>query len=220
MAEVYIIGYQHYSFAQSLVVGEIVPQEFCLDLNECEGLIFTSKNAIYSLESNAKTHSQMQIWKAKPSYSIGKATSKTLLELGGNLAYTSNSAHGDEFAKELSEVLTQGKKYFYFRAKEIVSNLDSKLSERGFDITPIIAYKSKAIPLQNKLKPPKHSTLLFTSPSAYKYFLQSFEWDESYKAVALGKTTYESFDSEILKEISPIQDIRESVKLLQTRFGD
>lgn len=219
MREIIVVGYQTYDFAKSLVVGEIVYEDFCLDLSEFNSLIFTSKNAILSLEHNAKKYPQMQIWKQIPSYVIGKGSAKTLQDLGGTLASLSPNAHGKEFATFLQNTLDPKSPTLYLKAKEIVSNLDVLLKEQGFNLHSQIAYHSQALSLSQEQKPSKNAVLLFTSPSAYRFFLQNFSWQEDYLAVALGKTTFECFDSEFLKEISPIQDIKESVKLLQSRFG-
>lgn len=219
MREIIVVGYQNYSFAKSLVVGEIIYEDFCLDLREFEALIFTSKNAILSLEENAKKHPQMREWKQKPSYVIGKGSAKVLQNLGGNLAYISPNSHGKEFATLLQHTLSPQTSLLYLRAKNIISNLDETLKNAGFSIHSQIAYHSSPLSLKNSKKPPKDSILLFTSPSAYAYFLQNFQWDSSYLAVGIGKSTFENFESGIKKEISPIQEIEKSIKLLQSRLG-
>lgn len=219
MREVIIVGYQAYDFAKSLVVGEIVYEDFCLDLSDFDSLIFTSKNAILSLEYNAKKYPQMQSWKQIPSYVIGKGSAKVLQDLGGNLAHISTNAHGKEFAKELILCLDKKKKYAYFRACEIVSNLDKELRSADFHIDSIISYKTIPSSIYQEI-PPKGSVLLFTSPSAYRFFLEKYSWDDSYRAIALGKTTYNAFHSEIQAEISPIQEIYKAVLSLQERFKD
>lgn len=219
MSEIIIVGYQDYDFAKSLVVGEIVYEDFCLDLREFNSLIFTSKNAILSLMHNAQKYPEMQIWKTIPSYVIGKSTAKTLQDLGGTLAYISPHSYGEEFANFLSSKLSPSSSILYLRAKTTASSLDELLRDRGFKLDSQIAYHSRAKKLASIHKPPKNAILLFTSPSAYRFFLQNFEWDESYTAIALGKTTFQSFDLNISKRISPIQDIKKSIKLLQSCLG-
>lgn len=219
MREVIVVGYQTYDFAKSLVVGEIVYEDFSLDLSDFDFLIFTSKNAILSLEYNTKKYPQMQSWKQIPSYVIGKGSAKVLEDLGGTLASLSPDAHGKEFASFLQNTLSPKSSLLYLRAKNIISNLDVILKERGLNLFSQIAYYSQSLPLPQEQKPNKDAVLLFTSPSSYRFFLQNFSWQEDYLAIALGKTTFECFDSKISKEISPIQDIKESAKLLQSRFG-
>lgn len=220
MREIIVVGYQDYDFAKSLVVGEIVYKDFCLDLREYEGLIFTSKNAILSLEYNAIKYPQMQIWKQIPSYVIGKGSAKCLRNLGGNLAYISPNSHGKEFATFLQNTLNPKSPLLYLRAEKIISNLDEILKQESFNLCSQISYHSQALSLPKCKQPSQDAVLLFTSPSAYHFFLQNFSWQKDYLAIALGKSTFECFDSEISKEISPIQDIKESIKLLQSRFSD
>ena len=219
MAKVIVVGYQNYDFAKSLVVGKIIHEDFCLDLKDFDGLLFTSKNAIFSLQNNAIKHPQMQLWKKIPSYVIGRGSAKTLEDLGGNLAYISSNAHGKEFANELSLLLDHGKKYVYFRAFEIVSNLDKDLESKGFCIHSIPSYRSIDSDIVQEI-PPKGSILLFTSPSAYRFFTQKYPWDESYTAIALGKTTFHAFQSGIQAEVSPTQEIYKATLFLQERFKD
>lgn len=218
MREIIIVGYQNYDFAKSLIVGEIVYEDFCLDLNSFGLLLFTSKNAILSLEQNSLKYPQMQIWKQIPSYVIGKSSAKTLQELGGSLACISPNAHGREFASFLESTLNPKIPILYLRAMNIVSSLDERLRKKGFDIYSQIAYRSKMLNLSSSSKPKKDSILLFTSPSAYRFFLQNFEWDLSYTAIALGRTTFESFEKNIKAEISTTQEICQTYLALQKRF--
>ncbi|RDU69678.1 uroporphyrinogen-III synthase [Helicobacter cholecystus] len=220
MAQIIIVGYQNYDFAKSLVVGEILYKDFCLDVQVFDGLIFTSKNAILSLEKNSIKYPQMQRWRSIPAYVIGQSSAKMLQNLGGNLAYISSNAHGKEFANELSQLLDKRKKYAYFRAYKIVSNLDKELRERDFCVHSIVSYQSVPANLSQTDLPPKGSVLLFTSPSAYHFFLQKFQWDESYRAVALGKTTFNAFRQGIKAEILQIQEIYKATLFLQEKFKE
>lgn len=219
MREIIVVGYQNYDFAKSLVVGEIIYKDFYLDLQDFTSLIFTSKNAIHSLQHNAFKYPQMQSWKKIPSYVIGKGSARVLQEFGGNLGAISPNFHGEEFVAFLKNLLNFDESLLYLRAENIVSNLDEKLIQSGFSLTSQIAYRSSPLTLSPSQRPSYGSVLLFTSPSAYKYFLNNFQWDKSYLAIALGQSTYKSFLQGINKEVSPTQDIAESIKLLCNRFG-
>lgn len=215
--EVVVVGYQTYSFAKCLVVGEIEFLDFEFDLSRVDCLIFTSKNAIKALAYNAQKKAHMQKWTSIPSYAIGQGSAKVLQDLGGRVEYISPSSHGVEFANELSEKL-EGKNCLYLRAQEIVSNLDQKLQESAIHLTSIIAYKSKCVSFLSKENAPKnHSILLFTSPSAYRFFCNLFEWKDTYVAAALGRTTLNVFDQNVQKILSPFQDIQKSVTFLESQ---
>lgn len=218
MSEVIIVGYQEYDFGRSLVVGEIVYKDLSLNLEEYDGLIFTSKNGILSLQASSEKYPHMAIYKSLPAFLIGSSSAKVLKKLGGNIAFISIKAHGHEFAIELEKILDKNKKYAYFRANKIVSGLDEKLLEKGFKIHSFCNYESKIRFLAKSLKPSKNSILLFTSPSAYYYFLENFGWDDSYRACALGKTTFGSFHKGINAKISNKQEIKEAYFSLKEGF--
>ena len=79
---------------------EYIPQD--INLNVYDALIFTSKNAIYSINSFNTS------WKNIPSYAIAKKTKKVIEEEGGIVEFVGNTGHGDEFALELKEILKLG----------------------------------------------------------------------------------------------------------------
>lgn len=216
MREIFIVGYQNYDFAKSLVVGEIEFLDCKIDLGVFDCLIFTSKNAIKALVWLAQKYPQMQCWKELPSFVIGEGSAKEVLKQGGKIEWIASDFHSETFIQELLPRL-KDKNSLYLRAKEIVSQLDQKLQAQGIKLSSKIVYQSKIKNL-NANKPPKDSILLFTSPSAYRFFMQNFGWDESYLAVALGKTTFSSFDVKIQKILSPLQGIKASIEYLKKHF--
>ncbi|WP_199919432.1 uroporphyrinogen-III synthase [Helicobacter enhydrae] len=213
--EVIIVGYQAYDFAPSLVVGQIRIYDFCLDFSRFDSLIFTSKNAVLALEKNAKKYPQMDVWRQLPSYVIGRGTQKEVLACGGRVEYIAQNAHGAEFAQELCKIL-EGQRVCYLRAKITHSKLEEYLWQSRIDVSVQNAYESHPIALSQTQAPKEHSILLFTAPSAYKYFSQNFAWNTNYIAVALGQTTYQSFDSNIKAFCSPYQDIKKALGFCQT----
>lgn len=216
MREIFIVGYQNYDFAKSLVVGEIEFLDCEIDLKPFDALVFTSKNAIKALAWLGQKYPKMQCWKELPSYVIGEGSAKEVLNQGGKIEWIASDFHSEIFIKELFPRL-KGKNSLYLRAKEIISQLDQKLQVQGIQLTSKIIYQSKIKSL-NHQKPPKDSILLFTSPSAYHFFIQHFIWDESYLAVALGKSTFASFDAKIQKILSPVQGIQKSIETLKKHF--
>ncbi|WP_027327526.1 uroporphyrinogen-III synthase [Helicobacter pametensis] len=213
-AEIIVVGYQSYEFAQSLIVGEIEFLEYRLDLSLFDALIFTSKNALRSLVWNANKYEEMQSWQEIPSFVIGEGSAQAVRDFGGIVCYVSKKSHGASFAREIIPLLDQ-KKVLYLRAWNIVSHLDLILQQAGINLVSQITYKSKCKTHLVCQAPKKDSVLLFTSPSAYRYFKESFGWDESYLAVALGKTTYASFEDQIQRLLSPFQDIKRSIEFLR-----
>lgn len=216
MQEIFVVGYEDYDFAKSLVVGEIQPIDFEFDLEQFDCLIFTSKNAIKVLAFLAGKYPQMQQWKTMPSFVIGKGSAEEILKQGGKLQYIASNFHSEIFIQELFPQVKDSN-CLYLRAKEIISHLDCKLQNQGVQLTSKIIYQSKFKPLSCN-RPPKNSILLFTAPSAYRFFLQNFDWDLSYRAIALGKTTFSSFENGIQKMLSPVQGIKKSVEFFRKYF--
>lgn len=213
MREIIIVGYQSYDFAGSLIVGEVKYFDFHCDLSCFDALILTSKNALYALLKNAEKYPTMQEWVNLPSYVIGEGSAKAVLENGGNVKYIAKTSIGSEFAKELIPCLCD-KNVFFPHAKRIVSNLDEILLSHHIKLTSQVAYE--VLPKEEVFLAPKEgSILLFTSPSAYRFFIQKYPWKDSYTAVALGKTTLECFSSEIDCMLSPFQNIQKAFQYLQ-----
>lgn len=152
-----------------------------IDLSNYDALIFTSKNSAKALELSSLN------WKQIPSYCISEPTAKYLKSINSNIAYIGDDGHGNEFAKQLIPLL-KGKKALYLRAKEVVSDLESILKTNNIDITSLVVYETtcsdlKSISIEND------STIIFTSPSSIKCFLNNFDWNDNFKAICIGKTT-------------------------------
>jgi uroporphyrinogen-III synthase len=197
MNNVYILSDKKVEGAINLPVFEIefIPQD--IDLKSYDAIIFTSKNGIYSIDSFNKD------WKDIPSYAIAPLTAEIIKSQGGNLVYTSTQSYGDDFAQELIPIL-KGKKCIFLRAKKVLSRLDSILRENDIDLVDIAIYKTVLKKDINKsYQPPKNSTIVFSSPSTIDGFFKHFTWDESYKAVAIGKVTAAHLPSYIYCQVAP-----------------
>lgn len=180
--KIYVLSDKKVKWAKNLPVFEVKHLAFDGDFTSYDGLVFTSKNAIYSLAA------QNKLWKKIPSYVIAPQTAKVLKSLGGNLKFVGKEKHGDAFAYELLEKL-HGKKLLYLRGESVVSNLVGILNEGGVRCDEAVVYKTQCRVMPNKKALPKGSTIIFSSPSTIECFLKNFEWDESYRAIAIGKTT-------------------------------
>jgi len=154
-----------------------------IDYSKYDALIFTSKNGIYSLND--------EIWKNLPSYAISKKTAEVIKQYNGNLCFTGNNGHGDNFAYELVKYL-KNKKVLYIRAYEVVSSLVDILQNNSIECDQIITYKTEC-KIYSHYKLFSNAKIIFTSPSTIKCFLKSFQWNDSYTAIAIGKTTASYF---------------------------
>lgn len=205
MSKIYLLNDQKFEGIENLEVFEIEYLKFNLDLNKYNALVFTSKNAIFSLEENNIN------WKNIPSYLIAPKTADIAKKFKANIAFIGSSGHGNDFANELIPHL-KDKKVLYIRALKTVSNLTNILIENGVDIDEIVAYKTscnkKSIEILEK-----NSTIIFTSPSSVECFFQKYSWDDSFKAISIGRTTALYLPENIKCEISSITSVEECIKL-------
>ena len=156
MSKIYLLNEQKFDGVENLEVFEIEYLKFDLDLKKYDALVFTSKNAIFSLEENGIN------WKNIPSYVIAPKTADIAKKVGANIAFIGFSGHGNDFANELIPYL-KDKKTLYIRALKTVSNLTNILKENGINIDEIIAYKTSCNKKERKSLD-KNSTIIFTSP--------------------------------------------------------
>ena len=81
MSKIYLLNEQKFDGVENLEVFEIEYLKFDLDLKTYDALVFTSKNAIFSLEENGIS------WKSVPSYVIAPKTADIAKEFGANIAF-------------------------------------------------------------------------------------------------------------------------------------
>lgn len=192
---IFLLNDKKIKWAKNIPLFKIVPIDNKIDLNSYDAIIFTSKNAINTIDSLNKD------WKKIPSYVISEQTAKLVKDLNGKLEYVSKTRHGNEFANEISNIL-KGKKVLYLRGKEIVSDLIEILKENSINCNDEIIYENCFNESVKKIKIPKYSKIIFTSPSTIKYFFKVFSWDETYTAISIGHTTAKYFPDNIKPIIS------------------
>lgn len=201
---IYILSDKKVAHAINLPMFEIEYIHKKIDYFNYDALIFTSKNAILAISEMDKE------WKDKPAYVIATQTAKVLEELGGKLSFVGQTGQGNSFALEIVELL-QGKKVLYLGASEIVSDLVEILNQNGVFCDAAVIYKTVCKKYDKKIELPKNSTIIFSSPSTIKCFFQNLQWDESYKAVAIGETTAKAFPSYVTPYIAEITSLESCV---------
>ncbi|PAF48075.1 hypothetical protein BKH46_01835 [Helicobacter sp. 12S02634-8] len=217
MREIVLINSKQNPKVKTLIVNkiELLPikkaiLELHIDLNQIrksvDALIFTSKYACKSLLTNMQKHPELEAFRHIPAFVIGENTAQSLKEAHFTIEYIGLDSHGAGFSSEIIPLL-KNRKPLYFRAKKIVSGLDTKLLEAKIKLKQIIAYENKTNTIDKACKPLPKSILIFTAPSHYLAFKQNFGWDASYSAVAIGMTTFGVFDSEVEGFVSPDQNI-------------
>lgn len=191
---IYILSDKKVQYAKNLPMIETVSINSEKDLSQYEALIFTSKNGVKYCDS-LFSHT----WRKIPSYAISKDTAKYIKDLNGKLAFSGKEKHGDEFAYELIDHL-KGKKVAYLSAESVVSNLIEILHNNKINCEHLPVYKTICREYDKKVKLPSGSIIIFSSPSTIKCFFKKVEWDNSFTAISIGKTTAKYFP----KFIDPI----------------
>ncbi|MDX9813118.1 MAG: uroporphyrinogen-III synthase [Sulfurimonas sp.] len=203
---IFILSDKKVKWAKNLPMIEIVPIQTPLDFSYYEAIIFTSKNAILSLNSFNTN------WVQKPLYVIAPQTAKTASNLGGKVRFVGKTKHGDEFAYELIEQL-KGKKVLYIRGERSVSNIADILNENGVECDEAKVYKTDCKSQENKPTFPKNSIIIFSSPSTIECFLKNTEWDDSFIAISIGRTTLKHFPEYIDPIVADTTSLESCVEL-------
>lgn len=171
-----------------------------------DALVFTSKNGVLALDRFGES------WRDIPSFVIGEATARTIMNLGGNVEFVSNVGYGDHFAKEVSPYL-KNKTVLFSRAKQVVSDVSGILTQNSVKVDELITYETICEDCENLAKPMKNSTLIFASPSSVYCFLKCFSWDESWRVVCIGHKTAAELPKNVSWVSPKTRSIEECVKL-------
>ncbi|AKT90220.1 uroporphyrinogen III synthase [Campylobacter ureolyticus RIGS 9880] len=207
MDEIYLISHTQNQAVKNLKVCEIEFLKFSVDLSKFEALVITSKNSIKALKFNNIKKVNLKV------FSIGDGSTKEALKYGFIDIYTAKNSHGNEFANEIASFL-KDKKTLFLKAEKAVSDVGGILIKNGAILTKITAYKNNFLNLDESLKPPLGSILIFSSPSNVEGFIKNFgKIDESYKVVVIGNATAKLLSSHKNLIISEKQSIDECLKL-------
>lgn len=191
---IFILSDKQVDYAKNLPFITTTPIKVDIDLKQYDVLLFTSKKGVMHIDALTDT------WKNIPSYAISTQTAKKVKDLGGKLKYTGKAKIGDEFAQEILPLL-KNKKVAYLGAKHIVSDTVNILnSDESITCKHIPIYETICIEHKEKVNLPKNSVIIFSSPSTIECFFKNVHWENSFKAISIGKTTAKYFP----KEIEPI----------------
>ena len=204
MNKIYLLSNQKYPNVENLEVFQIEYIKSNIDLSIYDALIFTSKNAIYSLDSFNKD------WKKIDSFAIASKTANIIKEMGGKVIFTGITSHGNEFAQELITLL-KNKKVLYIKALKTVSNLVEILKENDVLIDELVTYQTSC--KKSNISLEDNSVFIFTSPSSVECFFSQYKWKDNYKAIVIGKTTAKYLPKEVNYTISSETSIDECINL-------
>ncbi len=171
----------------SMISFEIVANS--INFDNCDTLMFTSKQAVVSANSIDKR------WKNYPSIAIGGATKNKIEELGGEVIYYPKKFYGEVLANDIKEYFSN-RKILYLRPQVISFDSKSFLSKEGIVLYEQVIYKTSCQKYNISQKPKCGAIIIFTSPSTIKCFFKNFSWDSSYRAILIGKATKEHLPKE------------------------
>ena len=202
---IFVLSNKKVKWAKNIPLFEIKFIKKDINLENYDALIFTSKNAIESINSFNK------LWKKIPSYVISPQSAKLVRNLNGNLEFIGKERHGDKFAHEIAHKL-KGKKALYLRGKKVISDLPSILRSMDIDCDEESIYENHFKKLDKKINIPKGSKIIFSSPSTIEYFFKNFQWDDSFYAISIGQTTAKHFPENITPIIADDTSIESCVQ--------
>jgi uroporphyrinogen-III synthase len=202
MGMIYLLNNQKYDGVENLPVIKINYLTPEINFSNIDYLLFTSKNGVVAVDKISDE------WKNIPAITIGEATAKMVKKVGGKVEYIAKKSYGDELAKEIIQNFALSN-ILFFKAKKVLSNIVEVLEENNFNVIQKVVYETICNKIEKELK--KNSVFIFTSPSTIKCFFNQFNWDESFKAVAIGSRTASYFPGKIV--ISDIQTIDNCIKI-------
>jgi uroporphyrinogen-III synthase len=189
MSKIYLTSPKSFKETQFLPMIEFITLAKKIDFNEIDTLLFTSKQAV------AVTDSIDKRWKQFDSIAIGPATKKEILQRKGRVIFQPKEYYGKSLAKDILKIF-QNRKILYLRPKKIIFDTKNFLTSQGVFLKEQIIYETKCKTYSKTSKPPRDSIIVFTSPSTIECFLKNFGWDETYKAVVIGKSTQKHLPKE------------------------
>ena len=179
-----------------------------IDFSNYDALIFSSKNAVLSVNSFDER------WKEIPCFCIGAGTAKVVEELGGKVAYISKNSYGNKFAVEIANLLLD-KKVLFLRAKRVLSSLEDILKSLHVKLTSKVVYETTCKEnAEHSID--ENAIIIFTSPSTIECFFKQYNWKKSYQAVCIGDVTAKHMPQDISLHVSHKQSIMECIKLAQS----
>ncbi len=160
-----------------------------IDLSGIDTILFTSKQAI------VYTNEISNDWQSKKILAVGSATAKMAKELGATDIYYPKEFYGEVLAKDILEKFSSSK-IVYIRPKVVSFDSKAFLSKEGIDIKEEILYETTCKEHSGK-ELERGAVVIFTSPSTIECFFKSFNWDSSYKAVVIGKSTLKNLPQNV-----------------------
>jgi len=166
-----------------------------IDFSEYDLLMFTSKQAVKSIEQINPE------WKTVPCLAIGESTAKMIMSLGGEVVHQAQNFYGQTLSQDIVTLFKE-KKILYLRPKEVSFDARAYLETQGIVLDEKNIYETSCFSYDKTKKPSKNAIIIFTSPSTIRCFFKSFDWDKSYTAVVIGEVTKKHLPAYVCVEVA------------------
>ena len=176
-----------------------------IDFTDYEGVIFTSKQGVLSLQNYSPD------WEKLGCICVSESTAKSAREAGAV-----DVEVGDGYGTTIAEVLESKKrngKWLYLRPKVVASEWVSSARESGFEIDEAIVYESVCNEEARDFAVSQDGVLIFTSPSTIRCFLQNNRILSTQDVVVIGKTTQNALPVEVGSYLSETTSVEAAVEL-------
>lgn len=175
-----------------------------IDFSAYSGLIFTSKQAIKSLQNYP------DMWKNLPSICVSEATASAARDTG-----VKDIAVAEGYGESIPDLLVSkqsGGRWLYLRPKEIASEWVETAREKGVEIDEAIMYETLCNNGGELPDIDANGVLIFTSPSSIACFLARRSILPSHAVVVIGKTTQKALPPQIKSTLSEQTNVAACLK--------
>lgn len=184
-----------------LAIGFFTPP---IDFSIYTGLIFTSKQAIKSLEHYSDD------WKNLPSVCVSEATASAARN-SGIKDVEMVQGYGESIPDKLAS-RGKGGKWLYLRPKVIASEWVEAAHDKGVEVDEAIMYETLCNSEEEFPAIEKNGVLIFTSPSSIECFSKRYTILPSHKVVVIGKTTQNALPLGIKSTLSETTSVESCVE--------
>jgi len=99
---------------------------------------------------------------------------------------------GDGYGDSLDDIIVKRYadfRWLYPRPLVVASNFKERVKARGIDIDDVVVYETSCNEKCSETVLPEDAILIFTSPFTIACFMRFYQFKNSYRVIAIGKTT-------------------------------
>lgn len=205
MRPIYLISKTPYEGVTHIPILTIRFLSPVIDFSDYEGIIFTSKQAILSLQKYSLD------WNRLKCICVSESTAKSARNAGA-IDVEVADGYGDSIP-DLLGAKKQSGKWLYLRPKVVASDWVESARSRGIEIDEAIVYESVCNEEMGDFTVSQDGVLIFTSPSTIRCFLQNHQILPTHDVIVIGETTQNALPNDVSSYLSDIATIEATVDL-------